>query len=214
MKAKSIGEFAVIILSSFLYAVGTHLFIFPVNVLLGGTSGISVILTHFLPFSPGLILTFINVVLMLIAFIILGKTVAVRTVVGSLSTTVFIAILDRLFYVQTPPIPNVYLSALLGAAVIAVSSALLFSLHSSSGGTDIVALIIKKYSSIKIGHALLLTDILIVLIGGFLLDVSVAVASGIGLLVKTQGINLLICVAQRVKRARGASVSTKTAKNP
>ncbi len=75
-------------------------------------------------------------------------------------------------------------------------------------------LIIKKYSSIKIGHALLITDILIVLIGGFLLNVPIAIASGIGLLVKTQGINLLIYVAQRVKRVRVAAASKETAKNP
>ena len=68
-----IKEYALIVLGSLLYAVSTILFIFPKGLLLGGTSGISVILTSVLPFSPGIILTAINLALIVVAFFVLGR---------------------------------------------------------------------------------------------------------------------------------------------
>ena len=70
-------------------------------------------------------------------------------------------------------IENLYLSAIAGALIIAFASAILFYVDSSSGGTDIIALIIKKYSDINIGNALLITDILIVIAGGVILGIDI-----------------------------------------
>ena len=73
LPAIRIKDFLLILLGSFLYAVSTLLFIFPHSLLLGGTSGISVILEAFLPFSPGSILMVMNSLLIILAFLILGK---------------------------------------------------------------------------------------------------------------------------------------------
>ena len=99
---------------------------------------------------------------------------------------------EKLFPLSTPPIPYPVLSALVGAAIIAFASAIMFYVGSSSGGTDIIALIIKKFSDIQIGKALLLTDVLIVVFGGIVSGWSIAISSFIGLLVKTLGIDLII----------------------
>ena len=69
---KEFGNYCLIILGSILYAVATVAFIFPHSLLLGGTSGISVILNAYIPFSPGTILMVINFLLIVAAFIILG----------------------------------------------------------------------------------------------------------------------------------------------
>jgi uncharacterized membrane-anchored protein YitT (DUF2179 family) len=168
--------------------------------LLGGTSGISVILTRVIPFSPGIILTIINLTLVVLAFLILGKDMAIKTLVGSILTTVFIGILEKPLSLGFPLISNIYLSTVVGAVLIAIASGIMFYVDSSSGGTDIIALIVKKFSGIKIGKALLLTDVLIVLVGGALSGWTLFFASVLGLLIKTLGIDLVISlITKRLK---------------
>ncbi|MBQ7390226.1 MAG: YitT family protein [Clostridia bacterium] len=195
-----IWEYIFILLGSVLYALSTVTFIFPLGLLLGGTSGISVILTSFLPFSPGIILMIINFSLIVLAFLVLGRGMAVKTLVGSVLTTAFVGLFERLIDPTRPLIPNPYISATAGAVIIAVASGIMFYVDSSSGGTDIIALIVKKFSGIKIGKALLITDVLIVLVGGFLSGVTVLISSTIGLLIKTLGIDLVIyLIRKRIK---------------
>ena len=185
-------EYLLILLGSILYGFATVFFIFPQSLFLGGTTGISVILTAFWEQSPGSIFTVINVLLLLLALIILGKSMALKTFVGSTLTTIFIAVFEKAFPLEKAPIPHPLPSAIIGAAIIACASALMFYVDSSSGGTDIIALIIKKFSDIKIGKALLLTDILIVVVGGIVSGWMIALSSFAGLLVKTLGIDFVI----------------------
>ena len=199
---RTILNFFLIFAGSLLYAVSTVLFIFPSGLLLGGTSGISVILTAFLPFSPGAILMVINFALIVLAFAVLGKGMAIKTLVGSVMTTVFVGVLEKLLTFDAPLIDNIYVSALLGAAIIAVASGIMFYVDSSSGGTDIIALIVKKFSGIQIGRALLLTDILIVIVGGALGGIIILIGSFVGLLVKTLGIDLVIGAIKKFKSGK------------
>ena len=195
-------EYLLIVLGSILYALSTVLFIFPVGLLLGGTSGISVIMEAFIPFSPGTILVVINFSLIILAFVTLGKDMALKTLVGSVLTTAFVAVFEKIFVFREPIVQNVYASAVIGAVIIAVASGILFYVDSSSGGTDIIALIVRKFSDIHIGKALLITDILIVLIGGALSGTSILISSFAGLLIKTLGIDLVILFIQKLKNKR------------
>lgn len=181
-----------IIFGSILYAAATVAFIFPHLLLLGGTSGISVILKAYLPFSPGTILVAINFSLLVLAFFVLGRDMAVKTFVGSTLTTIFVGFFEKLLKLEKPIVSNIFLSAVIGAAIIAVASGIMFYVDSSSGGTDIIALIVRKYSRIDIGKALLITDILIVVVGGLLSGYSIFFGSFLGLLVKTLGIDFVI----------------------
>ena len=201
MKIKTaIKEYLLILVGSVLYAVSTLLFIFPNDLLLGGTSGISVILSSFLQNSPGMILTVINFSLVVIAFFVLGRDMAVKTLVGSICTTLSITVLEKPLTFDAPLISNRFLSALVGAAIIAVASGVMFYVDSSSGGTDIIALIVKKFSKMQIGRALLVTDVLIVAVGGLLSGYVILFASALGLLVKTLGIDAVIWIIKRANR--------------
>ena len=189
---KEVFNYMLIVLGSVFYAIGTVCFIFPNGLLLGGTSGVSVILNSFLPFSPGMILVIINVVLIVLAFFVLGKDMAIKTFVGSTLTTAFVGIIEKIVVLQKPLIANNFLSATLGASIIAVASGIMFYVDSSSGGTDIIALIVKKYTKLEIGKALLVTDVLIVVVGGILSGWNIALSSFLGLLIKTLGIDFVI----------------------
>lgn len=183
---------AVIAAGSLIYAVALHFFIFPHNVLLGGTGGVSVLLNRFFPqLSPETYLVIINASLMVVALLTLGKNMVGKTMLGSLLTTAFTGMMDS---IPTACLAdcNVFLSAIIGSVIVAIGSAVLFYIDSSSGGTDIIALIIKKYARVSIGKALLVADVLIVVVGILSFPWQVAVASVIGLLIKTFGIDLLI----------------------
>ncbi|MBR7184865.1 MAG: YitT family protein [Clostridia bacterium] len=189
---KPFFEYFLILIGSALYALATVIFIFPHSLLLGGTSGISVILNSFISFSPGKILVAINFLLIVLAFVFLGKDMAIKTLVGSVLTTVLVGAFESVFAFSAPIINNIFLSAGIGAALIAIASGVMFYVDSSSGGTDIIALIIKKFSNMKIGKALLVTDLLIVLIGGALSGWTLLLSSFLGLLIKTLGIDGII----------------------
>ncbi|MBQ9921671.1 MAG: YitT family protein [Clostridia bacterium] len=196
---KELINYLCIVLGSILYAAATVAFIFPHSLLLGGTSGISVILNAYLPFSPGTILVIINFSLLVLAFFVLGRDMAVKTFVGSTLTTLFVGFFEKLLRFEKPIASNIFLSALIGAAIIAVASGIMFYVNSSSGGTDIIALIVRKYSKMDIGKALLITDVLIVIVGGLLSGYLVFWGSFMGLLVKTLGIDFVISFVRKMK---------------
>ena len=197
--SSAVKVYALIFLGSLLYAASTLLFIFPHSLLLGGTSGISVILESFLHISPGTILMVINSFLILLAFLLLGREMGIRTLVGSLLTTAFIGLLEYVLVFEAPLIQNSYVSAAVGASIIAIASGIMFYVDSSSGGTDVIALIIKKYSNLQIGKALLVTDVLIVIAGGLLSGLTVFFSSFLGLLIKTLGIDLVISLIKKYR---------------
>lgn len=200
---REILAYCFILCGSILYACGTTFFIFPHNLLLGGTSGISVILEKLLPFSPGTILMVINFALLILAFFTLGRDMAVKSFVGSTLTTLSIGVLE-LPNNSTPLIQSPYLSSVIGACLLAIASGILFYVGSNGGGTDIIALIVKKYTAIHdIGKALLATDLLIVIIGGILSGWHIAIGSFIGLLIKTLGIDLVITLISKYRRKPG-----------
>ena len=189
---QTLKECLIILVASILYALSTNLFVFPGKVLLGGTSGIAVILSSLLPFTPGTYSVIMNSSLIILAFIILGKDMAIKTLIGSALTTLFIGILEKPLSFEQPLVHNPYIAAFIGAAIIAVASGMMFYVDSSSGGTDIVALIVQRFSKLHIGKALLVTDILIVIIGGLLADKQILISSFLGLLIKTLGIDAVI----------------------
>ncbi|MBQ8525377.1 MAG: YitT family protein [Clostridia bacterium] len=189
---KEFINYLFIVLGSVLYAMATVVFIFPHELLLGGTSGISVILNEYLSFSPGTILVIINFSLLIAAFAVLGKNMAIKTFVGSALTTVFIGVFEKILANGTMLVSDIFLSSVAGAALIALASGIMFYVESSSGGRDIIALIVRKYSKINIGKALLITDFLIVIIGGLLSGYIILLSSFAGLLIKTFGIDFVI----------------------
>jgi uncharacterized membrane-anchored protein YitT (DUF2179 family) len=140
---------------------------------------------------------------MIAAFFILGRDMAIKTFVGSLATTLCIGVAEKIIDLNEVIIQNNYLSAFIGAGIIAIASGIMFYVDSSSGGTDIIALIVKKYSTLKIGKALLATDLLIVVIGGILSGWEIALSSLLGLLVKTFGIDFVIYLVKRFVKIDG-----------
>ena len=140
----------------------------------------------------------INTALIVVAFFLLGKEMGTKTLIGSLATSTFIGVLEPLLTFENAVIPNLYLSAFVGAGLIALASCGLFCVNSSSGGTDVLALILRKYTGFQTGRALLITDVLIVIVGGLLAGKELFLSSLMGLLTKTSGIDVITSIIQRL----------------
>ncbi len=195
---KQISIYSLITLGSLLYGVGTVLFIFPNEILLGGTSGIALLISRWFSVAPGTVSVIMNLALLVSAFFILGRGMALKTAVGAGLTAISIGIFEKVFALESPILENDFASAAAGAAIIALASAMMFYVDSSSGGTDIIALVVKKYTKINIGTALLISDFAIVIVGGIVMGGWTILSSFEGFLIKVLGIDLIIYVIRRI----------------
>ena len=193
---KTISVYGLITLCSLLYGLGISLFIFPSGIVLGGTGGISVILARFVPITAGGISTALNGALIVIGYLVLGKELAMRTIWGSATTMAFIYLVEIIFDGVLPFGVNAVWSAVIGGGMVAVATGLLFTLNSSSGGTDIIALILAKRVHVSVAVGLLIADVLTVLVGGFL-EPSVMLPSVVGFAVKVGGVEIFTRLARR-----------------
>ena len=167
----NIKDYLFIILGLLLYGFGFTAFILPHQIVIGGLSGVGT-LVYFA--TDGLIPVAVtqyacNLLLLAFAFKIVGKTFVLRTIFGatviSLSIGIFEAIFMRLSH---PLIPDVSMSAILGAILCGIGIGLCFVHNGSSGGTDIVAAMVSKVSNVSIGRTMIFTDMTIVTLSIFL----------------------------------------------
>lgn len=193
MKAKEVfKDYFMITASTFVIMVGVYFFKFPNNFTFGGITGLSVVLGKVTPFSPSTVNLLLNFILLLVGFIFLGRSFAMKTVYASVLLSVGLSALEY-FYPVTHPLTDQPMLELAFAIVLpAFGSAVLFNIGASSGGTDIIALILKKYSSFDIGSAVLFSDLLITLSACFVFDIKTVLFSILGLLTKSLVIDNVI----------------------
>lgn len=180
-----VKEFFLLTVGILIMVVGIYFFKFPNNFSFGGVTGIAIVVSEYLPVSRGVITTIINVALLIIGFLLLGKGFGIKTVYTSLLMSFGLSFLEKICPMTHPLTDEVILELAFGIFLPAVGSALLFNIGASSGGTDIVAMILKKYTSINIGNALLLTDLIIVAATFFVFDVKTGLLSTLGLFVRS-----------------------------
>lgn len=194
-----IEEYLKITGSTLIIAIGVYFFKFPNNFTFGGVTGLSVVLAKLTPFTPATINLVINVILLILGFLFLGRKFAVNTVYASLLLSLSISSLEKFVPLQAPLTDQPMLELTFAVLLPAVGSALLFNMGASSGGTDIVAMILRKYSSLNIGKALFFTDILITLSAVFVFDIKTLLFSFLGLLTKSLVIDNVIESIHRFK---------------
>lgn len=171
--------------STLLMAVGTYFFKFTNNFTFGGITGLAVLIAKLLPISASDFSFIINMLLLVLGMFVLGKSFAAKTAYCSILLSVTLSVLERVCPMNGPLTNQRMLELCFAVALPALGSAVLFNIGSSSGGTDIIAMILKKYSSFDIGRALLFTDILVTLFGFFIFDVETGLYSVLGLAVRS-----------------------------
>lgn len=144
-------------------ALGIAIFKTPNHFAFGGTSGISIILASLFPqWNVGTFMWVVNIILIILGFIFLGYKSMGWTIYSSLALSFFVSFIETIYPLSQPLTNDVLLELLFSVILPAVGSALVFNLGASTGGTDIVAMILHKYSSLEIGKALMCSDAFIV----------------------------------------------------
>lgn len=182
---KTVFEYFLITVSTLCMSIGIYYFKFPNNFTFGGVSGLSVVLSPFLPISPSTVNFIINALLLVLGFLFLGRGFGIRTVYSSTLLSVSLSVLDQIAPLDAPLTDEPLLELIFAVLLPGFGSAILFNIGASSGGTDIVAMILRKYTSVDIGRALLLSDLLITLTAFFVFDMKTALFSLLGLISKS-----------------------------
>ena len=166
-------------------AAAVFFFLVPSHASVSSISGLGIVLSNFVPLQLSAITMILNVVLLIIGFFILGKKFAAKTAYCSILLSVALSALERIYPMSAPLTNQPMLELCFAIALPALGSAILFNIGSSSGGTYIIAMILKKYSSFNIGPALMLSDLLITIAGFFIFDIKTGLYSLLGLTIRS-----------------------------
>lgn len=197
----TLKSYLTITVGTIIMAVGIYFFKFPNNFSTGGVSALSMILTKLAPMlTAAQYMMIFNVLLLIVGLLIFGKTFAVQTIYCSMLLSVCTRVFEVVVPLSAPITDQTLLELVYAIGLTAIGSAILFNEGASSGGTDIVAMILKKYTSLDIGKALLYSDIILAVASIWVFDIATGMFSILGLVMKAfvvdnviDGINLTKC---------------------
>lgn len=193
MKTKAIiKDYFLITVSTLLIMVGVYFFKFPNNFTFGGITGLSVVLGKVTPITPSTVNLLLNFILLVVGLLILGRDFAVKTIYSSVLLSVGLSALEYIYPMKHPLTDQPMLELIFAIALPAFGSAVLFNIGASSGGTDIIAMILRKYTSSDIGRAVLFSDLLITFSACFVFDIKTVLFSFLGLFTKSLVIDNVI----------------------
>ena len=193
-------EYLLLHLGVLLISIGVYFFKFPNNFAIGGVSGISVILNAVIPsLSASTINLIVNFILLIIGFLVFGKEFGLKTAYASMLMSLLIEFFDRFVPLSQPLTGQPLLELIYAVILPGVGAGLLFNIRASSGGTDIIAMITKKYSHLDIGKALFASDILITLMSFIVFNKETALLAILGLMTKSLLVDITIESVNKVK---------------
>lgn len=185
-------EYMILTFATLLMVFGIYVFKFPNNFSFGGVTGIAIILQGLFSISASTFTFLINMLLLVFGFFFLGKSFGVKTVYVSILMSVLLSVFERILPLSKPITTEPVLELVFAIVLPALASAILFNRDASSGGTDIIAMILKKYTSVNIGTALFIVDLLITVAACFVFDAQTGLFSFCGLMAKSLVIDNVI----------------------
>ena len=171
-----IRRYVIITFALLLMAFGWTGFLIPQHVLGGGVSGIATLIYYATGISTGISVFVINGVLVLISLKVLGPSFGIKTVYSIVMSSLFFSILQHyitdpiLAGEMAPLVDDKFLSALIGGAMAGIAIGIAFTQGGSTGGTDIIAMMVCKYRNISQGRVILICDIIIISCSYFVLE--------------------------------------------
>lgn len=156
---KTIIETLETILGAFFMATATSLFLLPNQLSSGGFAGIATIAYYFLNIPMGTTILALNIPLFIFAGYKLGKDFFIKSIIGTTSFSIFIDILDKL----EPFTHDRFLACIYGGIIIGIGTAIILKANASTGGSDLVSMLTKKYKpDIRTSNVIIIVDAIIV----------------------------------------------------
>ena len=177
------------ILGAFIIAIAVSLFLLPNKLSSGGVAGIATITYYLFNMPMGISMLIINIPLFLMSILKIGKAFFVKSIIGTISLSVFIDILDKI----TPLTEDKFLACIYGGILMGVGTAIILKVNSSTGGTDLFSYIAKIYKpTMKVGEIIFLIDIAIVALNMiFLREIEIGLYSAIAIYLMGKIIDIL-----------------------
>ena len=148
-------------------ALAFNLFMSPNNLVAGGVSGFSLILKYFFGFNPSTIISIANILLIILSFLVLGKEKTKATILGSILFPIFVGLTEHFSTYISFKESEIILIAIFGGVLQGLGAGLIFKAGYSTGGTDILNMIVSKIFKISLGNSMFFTDGIIIIIGAF-----------------------------------------------
>ena len=165
MNWKTVKSYLLITLGTVLMAIGVYFFEFTNNFSTGGTAGLAMVISEITGFlTPAQLSSMFNVCLLIIGLLVLGKAFTLKTIYCTLLFSLLLNIFEQLFPMAAPFTTQKVVELFIDMLLVSFGAALIFNEDGSSGGTDVVAMIMKKYTRINVGKALLIVDSVVILL--------------------------------------------------
>ena len=197
---RTAAEYGTITISIWIMVIGIYFFKFPNHFAFGGITGFSTVISEMTQWSASDFTFITNMSLLVLGFIFLGRSFGLKTVYATVVMSVSLSLLERICPLTKPLTSEPLLELMFAIFLPAIGTAILFNIGASSGGTDIIAMIMKKHTSMNIGTVLMLVDVASVLTSFFIFDAETGLFSTIGLAAKSlviddviENINLCKC---------------------
>ena len=192
-KYKIMISYIWITIGTILLSAGVYFFKIPNGFVTGGVGGVGILLGKIgTNITAGQWILIINILLLIIGFVFLGSANGFRTVYCSMLFSLLTYVFEFIFPLNEPMTDQPLLELVYAMLLTSVGSAIIFNNDSSSGGTDIIALILKKYTSLNVGKALLFTDFIISSLSFFEFGLKVGLYSLLGLFSKAFLVDIVI----------------------
>ena len=156
-----------LVIGILLIAIAFNLFLLPNELVFGGVSGLSIIVSKFITIDASTFIMIASLLLLVVSFLVLGKNNTKASIVGSILFPIFVNITANIGEYIKLDTGNVLLSAVFGGIIYGFGAGLVFKAGFTTGGTDIINQILSKYLHMSMGNAMLISDGLIVVLGGF-----------------------------------------------
>ncbi len=186
-------EFGWLNLGTVILAIGVYFFKFPNHFTTGGVSGISILVAHYMPNVTTATLNLIlNVLLLLIGVIFMGRGFGVKTAYSALLSSLLTLFFEKAVPMAAPMTSQPVLELMFAVGLPAIGSAILFNVDASSGGTDIIAMLVKKFSHLNIGLALGIADLIVAVGACLAFGMETGLFSLFGLFLKSYMVDLVM----------------------
>ncbi|NMA49154.1 MAG: YitT family protein [Tissierellia bacterium] len=185
-------KFMWINLGIIIMTIGLYYFLMPSKLAVGGATGAAMVLSYIIPVPLGIILGVLNIILFITAFLILGKEFGGYTVYASLALSGMIAILEIITPMAKPFTDDLFINLIFGILISGVGMGIVFNHNASTGGTDIIAKIINKYTRMDIGKSLLVSDFFITLFAGLVFGARLGMYALLGIIINSFVIDRMI----------------------
>ncbi len=175
-----VREIVILTVAVAIIAAAVYFFLVPSHTSVSSISGLSIVLSNFVPLPVSAITMILNVVLLLIGFLTCGREFGAKTVYTSILLPVFIGIFEKIFDGYVSLTGSQELDVICYILVVSVGLSILFNRNASSGGLDIVAKIMNKYLHMELGKAMSLSGMCVALSAALVYDKKTVVLSILG----------------------------------